>query len=1176
MLMKDDIVYSYIKDIAQRLKDPRKYGDVSVMIGAGFSKNAHCKGISDVTPPNWSELAEKMYEELYPFSEDWDDARKRVWENKKIIKTSGKNVTKLAEEYIANFDRNKINNLIEQAIADEMYIPGELHRQLLKLNWSDIFTTNYDTLLERTVDLIYREKNYEIIYSQNDLPGSIKPRIIKLHGSIPQVKPYIICDEDYRTYPIKYSALVNTVQQAMLETRLCLIGFSGDDPNFQSWLGWLRDNMGENCPTIYLIGVYDELSDPERKLMDNKGITIVDISSLVDKLEKNRHYKAIAKFLDQLEKLQEEKDLYGSRPYPKMDMFSKPDDWKKYTEDLKEYSGEVIKKIEPYVLLPEKIRINYADYFSIHFFIIIKNNREILEKALINIIKILKKCLVILDDKNIEYLEKICGLYREKGNKELLYEGVLYLLERYRIDGKWDEYKKCKDLIKCLQNDNLNNYSEILVEEIKYNIALLDYEKANTLVEKFTATNFVNKIRKAGFYKQLNQIDKAECILEKCSAELAQMKLSDEVFASYLGYLNLCFRAKNWIMEQRYSDSGYYDNPYNTRRIITEQGEIVSRRLFEEGKKNKTEIPFDLNTSQRTIQLINGDEAILKTYFPILLAIDKLCLPFFYDQIKILPNIFEKILDSSENIYWKLSLAIRGDEDKSINAIFTRKILRRLDANTRNDLLDRLLKICDLYLQTDITHRYFISVENLLTVMSRLIVFMDDESVIAYIKILNRFSDVDDHRIMNRINTALDTICTRFNGYIAKECQDIIFIEFPKKFHLASFFEGLKFEIDEKSVKEYYDTTLELLCSMQVQDRDTGVAQLLLLWDNCRQEDYVDKIISYLWQGKSELPNSELFCLFIWEKLPHPDNIEFTRLYGEYFIKNELTDQSKGGYNSVWKYMNSFFVVSDLSQKDCEKIILTKENAVKILENVYKYLLNEEERANAEYDFMGYRYESRSKVVLACQMVALIYIEAFEKNFLDEIESILNDIKEKINEYDLFIPAIDMVDLIRKGNYKECIEFFEESILLKNKESYMSLFIGMQCLVYHLESTSEDTTRKCSLFEKFISSLKYFDIEYAKSVWIQLAILFEQKFFRNNVAQAYISKAIKQSMTVYGQLANEGERYYLDGLYNCIVALKRYYESLLKNKINVSIELQECVTRAKNIDNYEIQNIWKV
>lgn len=34
-------------------------------------------------------------------------------------------------------------------MPDDAISPGELHVELLKLNWHDLFTTNYDTLLER-------------------------------------------------------------------------------------------------------------------------------------------------------------------------------------------------------------------------------------------------------------------------------------------------------------------------------------------------------------------------------------------------------------------------------------------------------------------------------------------------------------------------------------------------------------------------------------------------------------------------------------------------------------------------------------------------------------------------------------------------------------------------------------------------------------------------------------------------------------------------------------------------------------------------------------------------------------------------------------------------------------------------------------------------------------------
>ena len=142
---------TYIKDIALKLHDPKMFGGASLMVGAGFSKNA--EGIGNrLSPPDWSELAAAMYEELYPKPDEGEKIKN--WEKEKIAKTSGKNTLRLAEEYISFYDKNRMNTLIENNISDEMFVPGELHRRLLKLNWKDIFTTNYDTLLERTCDEI--------------------------------------------------------------------------------------------------------------------------------------------------------------------------------------------------------------------------------------------------------------------------------------------------------------------------------------------------------------------------------------------------------------------------------------------------------------------------------------------------------------------------------------------------------------------------------------------------------------------------------------------------------------------------------------------------------------------------------------------------------------------------------------------------------------------------------------------------------------------------------------------------------------------------------------------------------------------------------------------------------------------------------------------------------------
>lgn len=105
--------------------------------------------------------------------------------------------------------------------------------------------------------------------------------------------------------------------------------------------------------------------------------------------------------------------------------------------------------IEPYILLPEEKRVKYADYFLEHFGVVLKlvqNQEKVPEKIISTIIKILRKCLVVLEDKNAEYLEKVTEILIEKNLQiETLCEVLLYLAEMYRIDGKKELYDACME-----------------------------------------------------------------------------------------------------------------------------------------------------------------------------------------------------------------------------------------------------------------------------------------------------------------------------------------------------------------------------------------------------------------------------------------------------------------------------------------------------------------------------------------------------------------------------------------------------------------------------------------------------------------------------------------------------------------------------------------------------------
>lgn len=217
-----------------------------------------------------------MFDELHPASvpDSKESAEKRE------IRFAGMNALRIASEYEAAFGRRKLEELIREKTPDPFFRPGELHGLLLQLPWSDVFTTNYDTLLERTdVD----GRNYQPVTTTHELTAAVAPRIVKLHGSLPSQTPFIVTEEDYRSYPRRFAPFVNTVRQSLIENTFVLLGFSGDDPNFLEWTGWIRDELGEHHAPIYLVGPLRS-TNAERALLKSRGVTPIDLSPVFPSL----------------------------------------------------------------------------------------------------------------------------------------------------------------------------------------------------------------------------------------------------------------------------------------------------------------------------------------------------------------------------------------------------------------------------------------------------------------------------------------------------------------------------------------------------------------------------------------------------------------------------------------------------------------------------------------------------------------------------------------------------------------------------------------------------------------------------------------------------------------------------------------------------------------------------
>lgn len=285
----------YVEKIRQALWSGTTLSRASVMVGSGMSLNARPSSPSTPGFPTWQTLANRLIAELYPqehYPSESNEATRHSWA------TSG--MLRLAEEYRAAYGDDALDDFLLRHIPDRQHEPGDLHRRLLRLPWSDVFTTNYDTLLERAALTVVGRK-YDVLATDLEIATASRPRIVKLHGSFPSIRPFIFSEEQFRRYPRERSVFVNLVQQSMAENVFCLVGFSGDDPNFLQWTGWVRDNLGSSAPQIYLCGLFEELGDAKRKLLQDRNVVPIDFSPLFPKSSDGRHPRALEWFLRNLE-----------------------------------------------------------------------------------------------------------------------------------------------------------------------------------------------------------------------------------------------------------------------------------------------------------------------------------------------------------------------------------------------------------------------------------------------------------------------------------------------------------------------------------------------------------------------------------------------------------------------------------------------------------------------------------------------------------------------------------------------------------------------------------------------------------------------------------------------------------------------------------------------------------
>lgn len=491
-----------IKEIAEALAEHH----AAVMVGSGFSKNAEKIGVTENEFLDWNQLSDIFYEKIYGTNE---------YPGKKYSDSM-----RLAQEVEIMIGRPGLEKILKQAVPDEEYAPSDVYLKLMRLPWKDVFTTNYDTLLERTTGLV-TNRRYNIVTCQEDLVNSNSaPRIIKLHGSFPSHRPFIITEEDYRTYPVKFAAMVNTVQQSLLENVFCMIGFSCEDPNFIKWVGWIHDHLGKsNSQKIYMVSI-SHIVEAKQRLYFDRNIVLIDLEeiwpekSITERLE--NFFDLLTKCVEKEEKCRqwfewsmldgfENNMTISSKICLLRKLRCTYPGWIFLPWDLRKRVGRVMRFLEILNQIKNVSLVERLTYMYEHVKFFDLGCRPLNVQTITLFYE-------ILQNTNISEME----ISKEEKNELLIKQQTVYLhlLRGYREIADWENFENCRKKIDELKL----SYDEkqfLRVEECRKELFCFHAEKLSKSLEgwKLSGGDVYWPLVKGQLLAMIGQLNKAEDIL---------------------------------------------------------------------------------------------------------------------------------------------------------------------------------------------------------------------------------------------------------------------------------------------------------------------------------------------------------------------------------------------------------------------------------------------------------------------------------------------------------------------------------------------------------------------------------------------------------------------------------------------------------------------------------------
>ncbi|RKH53370.1 Sir2 family NAD-dependent protein deacetylase [Corallococcus sp. AB050B] len=251
----------------REIKSLHSQGKLIPLIGAGFSARFKL--------PTWRQLIDIIAKEL-----NYDPD---------VFRLCG-NELQLAEYYVAK--KGNIGPL--RSLMDRTFNPSDgdiqasdTHQQLANLNFPLIYTTNYDTIIERA--LTFHGKTIHTISNLGDIASTPKSvsnitQIVKFHGTFTDDESLVLTESSYFERIAFESPLDLRFRSDILGKSLLFIGYSLSDLNVRYIIHKLnklniKERRQKNAPPIGYLTTFSS-NEVQKTLLDRWGIEVVELDPI--------------------------------------------------------------------------------------------------------------------------------------------------------------------------------------------------------------------------------------------------------------------------------------------------------------------------------------------------------------------------------------------------------------------------------------------------------------------------------------------------------------------------------------------------------------------------------------------------------------------------------------------------------------------------------------------------------------------------------------------------------------------------------------------------------------------------------------------------------------------------------------------------------------------------------